>query len=180
MENWKDVTGWEGLYQVSDLGRVKALPRTFVTRNKWGEMVKHIPERIKKLNLTSGNNYLAVTLTHKGRIGRGLVHRLVCEAFHGPAPSPHHHCAHADGDPLNNRADNLRWATPRENAEDTRQHGRMRLGENSNLAKLAPDQVRAIRARADAGEAIKSLAAEYGLTREGVSAIVKRKNWRHI
>ena len=73
MENWKDVTGWEGLYQVSDLGRVKALPRTFVTRNKWGEMVKHIPERVKKLNLTSGNNYLAVTLTHKGRIGRLLL-----------------------------------------------------------------------------------------------------------
>lgn len=180
METWKDVVGWEGLYQVSDLGRVKALPRSFVTRNKWGEMVKHLPERISKLNLAKGAPYLAVTLTHKGKIKRGIVHRLVCEAFHGPAPSPNHHCAHGDGKPLNNRADNLRWATVKENSEDTRKHGNMRLGERCNWSKLTADQVRAIRARAEAGETVKALALEYGLTPEGVRAIVKRKNWRHI
>lgn len=47
------------------------------------------------------------------------VHRLVCEAFHGPKPTPKHEVAHWDGDKTNNTAPNLRWATHKENCQDT-------------------------------------------------------------
>jgi hypothetical protein len=180
MEIWKDIAGWEGLYQVSDHGRVKALPRSFVTKNRWGEMVKHLPERVSRLNLTKGNHYLAVTLTRKGRVERRLVHRAVCEAFHGPCPSQYHHCAHGDGDPTNNNASNLRWATVKENVADTRKHGNMRLGEKCNWSKLNAEQVLEIRRRAAGGEAFTALGREFGMTSVGISKIVNRENWRHI
>lgn len=180
MENWKDVAGWEGLYQVSDLGRIKSLPRTFVTKNRWGAMMKTTSEKISAPNLNKGNHYLAVTLTRGGVPKRRLIHSLVCEAFHGPRPSPRHHCAHGDGNPINNRADNLRWATVKENSADTRKHGRLRVGEKSNLSRLTEQDVIAIRKRFEAGSALSELAEEYRMTKEGVSKIVKRQNWAHL
>lgn len=180
MEIWKDVAGWEGLYRVSSFGRVKVLARTVAACNRWGPMLRNLPEKIKKTVPTKGNYYPRVGFQFEGRKGWADLHVLVCETFNGPKPAPGYHCAHNDGDPLNNRADNLRWATPKENAADTLRHGRLRRGEKSNLAKLSADQVRSIRARAEAGETIKALASDFGLTREGVSAIVKRINWRHI
>ncbi|WP_449411892.1 HNH endonuclease signature motif containing protein [Methylobacterium komagatae] len=63
-----------------------------------------------------GNHqYPTVSLARDGFGHRRLVHRLVCEAFHGPAPTPEHQVAHADGTRWNARADNLRWATRTEN-----------------------------------------------------------------
>lgn len=53
-----------------------------------------------------------------------LIHRLVCEAFHGPPPMPDSWALHWDDDPTNNRADNLRWGTLPENAKDSVRNGR--------------------------------------------------------
>jgi hypothetical protein len=69
--------------------------------------------------------YLRVNMQHRdGRRRTAHLHRLVCEAYHGPAPSPIHHAAHWDGDKENNSASNLRWATPQENEADKVRHGR--------------------------------------------------------
>jgi hypothetical protein len=69
------------------------------------------------------------------------VARLVCEAFHGKAPSPQHHAAHLDGDQNNNRATNLAWTTPAENNGHKRAHGTMPLGERVGASKLRREQV---------------------------------------
>lgn len=180
MENWKDVVGWEGLYQVSDLGRVKSLERTFTTRNRWGEMLKTKRERIMQPNLSGGYPYLSVTLQRDGYLKRRSVHSLVCEAFHGPRPTPKHHCAHGDGDPINNRADNLRWATVKENSEDTRKHGRLRVGEKSNLSRLSEQDVIDIRHRAKSGASLMELAKAYKMTKASISKIIKRETWAHL
>jgi len=110
-EIWKDIKGYEGLYQVSNIGRVKSLDRTFI--NKIGHK-QHTKERIMKLG-TDKDGYLQVSLCDSsGKVKRFYVHRLVCEAFHeNPKNKP---CVnHIDEDKTNNIASNLEWCTYEEN-----------------------------------------------------------------
>ncbi|WPZ05482.1 HNH endonuclease signature motif containing protein [Pelagerythrobacter marinus] len=135
---------------------------------------------IMKLTPTKHFGHLTVGLDRNGEKRRYLVHRLVCEAFHGPCPPDKRHCAHWDGDPTNNNSENLRWATVKENAEDTRRHGNLRVGEDSNLSRLTETQVLEIRAKAAAGRSGYSLGKEYGISSTGALKIIRRENWKHI
>lgn len=105
-EVWRDVVGYEGLYQVSDQGRVKSLERT----DSLGRTVK---ERILKPGMDRGG-YLLVVLCAGGKSKTLNVHRLVCQAFHeNPENKP---CVnHIDENKTNNAASNLEWSTYEEN-----------------------------------------------------------------
>lgn len=177
-EEWRPVPNWEALYEVSNLGRVKALERKTPCNNRWGETVQRRPERI--LKATMSGPYLSVGLNWRGVKRRRTVHRLVCEAFHGPCPSEKSHCAHSDGNPLNNNASNLRWASVRENAEDARRHGTMRVGERSNLSKVTEADVREIRRQAADGASAAVIANAYSFTAAGIQKIINRENWKHV
>jgi len=128
--------------------------------------------------------YLQVLIYNGTRRSRKTrrVHSLVCEAFHGPKPSPAHQVAHWDGDPANNRPENLRWATSAENIGDKVRHGRVTrtAGEIDGMAKLAAVQVLAIRARHAAGANQYDLAVEYGVKQPTISNIITRKTWGHL
>lgn len=119
-----------------------------------------------------------------GRVGRltRTVHPLICEAFHGPKPTPKHHAAHWDGNPRNNNADNLRWATAKENIADKIRHGRVTRtsGETNGMSRLTAAAVADIRLRAAAGVPQPVLAAEYGVKQPTISNIVTRKTWFHV
>jgi hypothetical protein len=104
------------------------------------------------------------------------VHRLVCEAFHGPAPFAADAC-HLDGNKLNNRADNLQWASRLENARHKEAHGTTTVGEKNPAAKLTEGQVREIRA---SSLSQRKLAAQYGLSKALIYRIQKRQIWTHI
>lgn len=82
--------------------------------------------RIMKGRYLKPMNYLQITITsNRSPTGKQLkvyAHDLVCTAFHGPRPEGKE-VAHEDGDPLNNRADNLSWKTHAENQLDIRRHG---------------------------------------------------------
>jgi hypothetical protein len=104
--------------------------------------------------------------------GRTLaVHVVVCTAFHGSRPSPVHQAAHRNGVPTDNRAANIRWATPKENQADRERHG-------TRGVKIDSGQAREIRIYWEHGTfSIDQMAAGYGITEVMVRKIVGRKIW---
>ena len=106
MEIWKNIEGFEGLYQVSSEGRVKSLER----KVHHGRTVK---ERILKPNMDRGG-YLLVYLYAGGKRKTLKVHRLVCQAFHDN-PDNKQEVNHINEDKTDNRACNLEWCTRIEN-----------------------------------------------------------------
>ena len=108
-EEWRDVVGYEGLYQVSSEGHVKSLERKVP---KWdGE--RTVKERILKPR-TDHYGYLLVSLCAGGKSKTLKVHRLVCEAFHDN-PENKLDVNHINENKTDNRACNLEWCTRREN-----------------------------------------------------------------
>lgn len=133
--------------------------------------------KVLKLKLTKG--YPSFSRDKPSLV---YVHTLVCEAFHGPRPSAIHQVAHWNGDRQDNRAVNLRWATPAENAEDAWRHGTFPLrpggaGERNGHARLTWQVVDAIRAEAAAGASQRSLAQKYGIGKSQAHNIVACKQW---
>lgn len=109
-EIWKDIQGYEGLYQVSNLGRVKSLGR-FIDRLVYGHYWQE--ERILKPNKTK-YGYLTVELRKNKKPKRLLVHRLVAITFI-PNPKNKPEVDHINADKTNNSVNNLRWVTAKEN-----------------------------------------------------------------
>jgi len=108
MENWKDVVGYEGVYQVSDQGRIK---RVGTYRNQTG---KEWESNFILSPGTKENGYKYVQLCKENRVKPKHVHRLVAEAFiDNPNNSPI--VNHIDGNKANNNVSNLEWATYTEN-----------------------------------------------------------------
>lgn len=111
METWKEVPNYEGLYEVSDQGRVMA--------------VKSKP-LIRKL-YSNARGYQVVGLSRNGVEKKMMVHRLVLEAFVGPCPDGME-TLHRNDDPADNRLSNLRWGTHAENILDMKANGNFNSG----------------------------------------------------
>jgi len=159
-ENWKVVPGYEGRYEVSDLGRV----RNVLT----GRMLKPWPN--------GKGGYLQVSL-HVDKVrGTFTVHRLVLEAFIG-LPLPGQECRHSNADRKDNRLENLSWGTHTENEKDKLVHGTRPMGDNHFWSVLTEADVRRIR---EDRRPLKSVAADYGVHFATISAVRLRKSWRHV
>ncbi|WP_280404716.1 NUMOD4 domain-containing protein [Nocardia brasiliensis] len=118
IENWRDLPGWEGYYQVSDRGRVRSLARVIHRRNG-------VPQTIHPRTLSPTLNhhgYLSVQLSRPGTCRRIELQCLVAAAFLGPRP-PGRQVLHDNGKATDNRLSNLRYGTPSENQLDSVRHG---------------------------------------------------------
>ena len=112
-EIWKDILGYEGIYQVSNLGNVKSLDRDYIAGS--GSIIHRNEHFIKPSKNTKG--YLIVRLFKNGKSRTMLVHRLVAEAFI-PNPDNKPQVDHINGDKKLNVVSNLRWATNEENCRN--------------------------------------------------------------
>lgn len=104
-EKWKDIPGFEGYYQVSNLGRIKGVARQLPNGT-------HIKEKIRE---PQGATYLAVDLWRDNQSHSKLVHRLVAQAFL-PNPDNLPEVNHKDGNPRNNAVANLEWVSSQDNS----------------------------------------------------------------
>jgi hypothetical protein len=118
VEVWKDVVGFEGLYQVSDLGRVRSMDRVIETSNGKKFPVKR---RVMK-QPTDRNGYPFVGLRRPGKQTVIRTHVMVAKAFLGE-PGPGEEVCHNNGDPSDSRLSNLRYDTRSNNLLDCREHG---------------------------------------------------------
>ena len=127
-EIWKDIEGYERLYQISNLGNVKSLDRYIINKN--GDK-QYFPGKY----LTQGisDNYLKVTLSKNNKQRTFRVHILVARAFI-PNPENKPEVNHMDGNKQNNRVDNLEWNTRSENELHAYKNG---LAKPSNKQKQA-------------------------------------------
>ena len=119
-EQWKPIKGYEGLYEVSNLGRVKRLEGKCKTK---GGNLRTVPEKILKFN-SDKQGYKIVDLCKDGTEKYFKVHRLVAFAFI-PNPENKPYINHIDCNPSNNCVTNLEWCTPKENIQYAQQLGRL-------------------------------------------------------
>jgi hypothetical protein len=126
------------------------------------------------------NNYLSVSLRLAGKTKRVSVHRLVLEAFVGPCPAGMEAC-HNNGVRTDNRVENLRWDTRKENVRDSRIHGTQIRGASSGQAKLNEDEVRIIfHAYHDGYYTQREIAEAFGVSKSSVEGICQKRTWSHL
>lgn len=118
-EVWKAIAGFEGSYEVSNLGQVRSLDRTIECVGRWGSVTKRLRGRVLRPGPRPSGHLTVVLGGHSHN-----VHTLVLEAFTGPRPSPAHEARHLDGHEQNNRSSNLEWSTKTRNRQDRKYHHR--------------------------------------------------------
>ena len=176
-EKWCPVEGYEGFYEVSDLGRVRSVDR-HIRRSQGGTQLAR--GRVLRPCRMKRGGYLGVSLWRRGRARTRYVHALVAQAFLGDPPSGHE-VNHRDGDKSNNSPANLEWVTRAENVHHAIATGLMpRLGEENPAARLSESLARLIRERYDRGDRPCDIAIELGIRPAHVSSIGTRRIWRHL
>ena len=164
-EIWKDVVGFEGIYQVSNLGKVKSL--------KFGKE--------KYLSITKSSiGYLNTKLQLNKKNKSFLVHRLVAETFiknefNKPCVN------HINGIKTDNRIENLDWCTHKENTEHSLKNDLRKTGCNHKQSKLSLKDIEYIRKNykyRDEKNGGYKLAEMFGVSRNCISNVVKNKTYR--
>jgi hypothetical protein len=165
-EEWRDVVGYEGLYQASSLGRIRRIaPGRGPTR----------PGYILKPKVAK-SDCVHVNLYKGGKERTHQIHRLVAAAFYGSCPEGHE-VNHKNGSRLDNRLENLEYVTSHENIL----HARVVLGRSIGSPKLTAEDVREIRRLyAPVEFGAKRLGRLFGVNSATIRAIIRRKTWKYL
>jgi len=166
---WKDVVGYEGIYQVSDTGSIK--------RIKGGQGAQ--PNTILS-QMPDNGNYLMVCLYRNGKRTRKRVHTIVAETFVGPRPSNKHEVLHLDGCKTNNNSRNLAWGTRSDNMQDAIRHGTATTGSKNAQAKFSVEQVKNILLAIVDGETVTSISKRLGVSHSIISEIKSGKTYKEV
>ena len=176
-EIWKDVPGYEGLYQVSSLGNVKSCSR--IRKGGRHNCVRTYKE--KQLKTTkSPYGYIYVQLYGENHTKKYFTHRLVALAFI-PNLENKPSVNHINGIKHDNRVENLEWVTHSENTKHAFNTNLIKIkhGEDSNNSKLTEKQVLEIRKYQGIISQAK-LGEIYGVGQDTICRIMTRRNWKHI
>jgi hypothetical protein len=167
-ERWLPVPGFEGLYEVSDQGRVRSLERTVTVSGRSDG---------QKSKLNDGRPVVNLCGREARRVA--LVHHLVLEAFVGPCPAGQE-CRHLDDNRQHNALVNLEWGTRRENMADRRRNGlrkRGARGEVNPAAKLTENDVRLIRRLRATGLSFEKIGKRMGVSWQAIRDAVTGRTW---
>lgn len=174
-EEWRDVKGYEGYYQVSNFGRVMGLPRK-INRRVHGRLLQQsIHTRIFK-PIAHTNGYHQVILSKNGDKRHFFVHRLVAQAFI-TQPLESLEVNHINGDKKDNTINNLEWVTHKENSEHAGFNKLMPIGSRNGMTVLKPCQVMYIRY---SSSSYTSLVQMFNVSRSLISQIKLRRIWKHV
>ncbi|MBR8460763.1 HNH endonuclease [Burkholderia dolosa] len=165
-EQWADIEGFVGLYQVSDLGNVRSVSRG----KRKGRILKICYDR---------DGYPLVSLSRSGKRHNGKVHRLVAAAF---IPNPHAYpeIDHLDGVKANCAARNLEWVSRKENAARAASSGLYCRGAKHHRVSLTVADVRDIRRAVAAGEKKKAVAKRFSVDPTTITNITTGRTWGHV
>jgi hypothetical protein len=177
-EEWRPVVGWEGLYEVSSLGRVRSLDRIFVNRS--GARMRSNGRIVRLKACGYKGRRRRVMLYAEGKKFQRFVHHLVLEAFVGPRPQGYT-ANHLDGDPGRNWASNLEWVTLKENHLHAQAMGLWtQRGEASTRAIYSTEEVLLIRRLHKGGMGPTSIAQQLSRNLLTIKSIVYRNTWAHL
>lgn len=178
-EEWKPVPNFEGLYEVSNLGRVRSVERK-VRSNQRNNHFFAVKQRFLLPDISAA--YYRVTLSKDGKTKRFSVHRLVCEAFlENPENKPF--VNHKDGDKLNNTLSNLEWVTQSENCIHALETGLAKpvKGERHGMAKYSEETVNEIRMLYETTSMThQSIADKFGIDRRYITELINGKIWTEL
>jgi|GEM_PF-1593221 len=175
VEVWKDVPGYEGLYQVSSLGKFRSYDSLKIAFGKGyytqkGRILKQSKEK---------NGYLRIALFKDLVNIKYRAHRIVAEVF---VPNPEHkdQVNHINGIKTDNRAVNVEWVTASENQIHAVTTGLRPIGEDIYCAKVTENQVLIFREEYASGLSVPEIFRKHNVSRHLVNRIVKNKSWKHL
>ncbi len=175
MEAWKIVPSVPEL-EASSYGKIRLAVHRVNSRWKRGNSC--IPKGYL-YDQSIRRGYAVVRVFLNGKRKHFFVHRLVCEAFNGPAKKPC--CCHRDGNSLNNVPSNLYWGTQGDNIADRERHGKTSQAEYHPFAKLKNKQVLKIKELLRKGAiSQRAIAKKYGVTFYVISDIKRGKSWKSV
>lgn len=160
-EIWKPINGWEGLYEISSFGRLKACEKNIRGVN---DSKRRIKERVIN-SYKNQTDYLCARLWLNKKITTVQIHTLVLETFKGPRPKGMIGL-HNDGNHRNNRLSNLRWGTYKENSQDAIHHKTLKT-------KLSKIDIERIREAVLFGSTQAALCRAYGISSAHMGRIVR-------
>lgn len=180
MEIWKSVSGWEGYYEVSDLGNVRSLTRTCECYVR-GKLQVRV-HKGKSLKAPVGKNgYVMYSFTAPGGIREYHTgHQLVAKHFL-PEATPGEEVCHKDGNRTNNVVSNLRYGSRSSNALDRHKHGTMNQahGTDHYFHKLTEDDVLWVRKNRGLMTQ-REMAEVLGVSHGTIGLIQRREGWKHV
>ncbi len=170
IEQWVSVLGYDGFYEVSDLGNARRV--TTQGGRPSG----------RSLRPGSRRNYLNFTLSVENKQRTLCAHRMVWEGFNGPIPEGMQ-INHVNGDKADNRLSNLEVCTPNENMSHAyralgRDPRRPQRGEKNGRAKLRASDVEKIKELRATGLSQQKIADQFGVDQTNISAILRGASWR--
>jgi len=168
---WKDIPGYEGKYQANAKGEIKNLSRMVRGKTRTGSwFLRKVPDHILKSGQYCKNGHVSVVLG-KGTNGKP-VHQLVMLTFVGPAPSGME-VRHINGNPKDNRLENLQYGSRTENILDVYYQGK-------RWRKLSINDVKEIRKRIHYGEKGSDIVKVFNLSQSSISAIKHGRTFRWL
>jgi hypothetical protein len=165
-ESWKDIPGAPG-YQASTSGCIRSVGR-HVLRGGKNPATLFLNGRVLRPTRNHASGHLYVSIYRDGKVTKDYVHRLILLTFIGQ-PEQGHECRHLDGDPGNNKVENLSWGNRSENNVDRLWHGDMPFGEKCSYSKFSDEQVDEIRDLAKSGVPRAELADRFQISKGYVS-----------